>query len=164
MAWTVSAVFRAFATDTLLQSTGTAWTGLDSDTVKCALYDNTITPDKDAASASAAYGGGVWTTAGGGTGVQVFQAGQWPQGGQTLAGKTFTNPASGVAMFDCTDPASGAAATLANVTGALFYDDTVSASPVDPGASFNYFGGPNQVTNGTLTVVVNANGVLRITV
>jgi hypothetical protein len=165
MAWTASAVFRAFATDTLLQSTGTGWTGLDSDSIKITLWDGTITPDKDAASAAAAYAGGIWLTTGGQTGTpQVFHAGQWAQGGVVLSGKTFTNPATGIAMFDCTDPASGTAATMSNVNGAMFFDDTVSASPVDPGACFNWFGGANQVTNGTLTVVINTNGVLRITV
>jgi hypothetical protein len=164
MAWGGSAVFRAFATDTLLQSSGTGWTGLDSDTIKIVLYDNTITPDKDAASAAAAYAGGVWSVTGGQTGTpQVYHTGQWAQGGQTLAGKTFTNPAAGVAQFSCTNPASGAATTISNVRGALFFDDTVSAAPVDPGCSFNDFGGLNQVTNGTFTVVINANGVLRIT-
>lgn len=166
MAFTASAVFRALVTD-LLKNQNTVGTALDLDTdvPKVALYDNTITPDKDATSAASAYAGGVWSVTGGGTGTpQVFQAVQWPVAGVALSGGALTNPATGVVMYDATDTASGSAATLSNVYGCLVYDDTLTGTVADQGLSFNYFGGPNAVTNGTLTVVYNANGIFRFTV
>jgi len=67
-------------------------------------------------------------------------------------------------MFDASvDTASGTAADLTAVVGAMVYDFSL-ATPVDnQGVCYNYFGGANTVTNGTFTVVWNANGVYRIT-
>lgn len=162
MAWSASAWFRAFFTDTALQATGTGWAGIDADSIKAALYQDTITPDKDATSAASAYGGGVWATT---APTQQFEAGQWAQGGEVLASKTFTNPSTGVVMLDAADRASANAADLLNVAGVYVYDDTVSASPSKPGITFNYFGSnTNSVTNGTFTVVWHANGIGRVTV
>ena len=61
---------------------------------------------------------------------------------------------------DAADTASGSACTLANVHGALVYDNTTATKG---GFCYNYFGGPNSVVNGTFTVVWNANGIFRIT-
>jgi hypothetical protein len=148
----------------------TGFAGLENaaaDVIKVVLYDNTITPDNDATVTNFAYGAGVWSTTGGGTGTpQVFQAGQWAQGGQTLANKQLRPPdATALAdtiYFDGDDTASGAAATLSNIVGAFVYDDSTTATPVDLGICYNWFSGAQQVTNGTLTVVWHANGIWRI--
>ena len=154
MAFTASAVFRSYITD-MAQNT-TAFD--DADTITCALYNNTGTPDKDATSANSAYNVSAWATAN-----EVFQAGQWAQGGVNLTSPAITNPGSGITMFDSVDPSSGSAATLAAVFGCLIYDNTLTTPVADQGMSFNYFGGTNTVTGGTLTVIVNANGWYRIT-
>lgn len=158
MTFANSAIFRQCVADTFA---GTAVFDLNapSDTYKVALYNNTGTPDKDATAANTAFNAGQWVTAN-----EVAQAVQWPTGGVALAGMTITTPASGVIMFDATDTASGGAATLANVYGSMVYDDTKTTPVADQGVCFNYFGGVNGVTNGTLTVVWNANGLWRITV
>lgn len=159
MAWSASAIFRAFVTDAL-ENTAAFDLGETPDTFKVALYDNDITPDKDVTAANSAYNVDQWVT----TGNEVFEAGQWAQGGVALDTPDISNPASGVIMFDAVNTASGAAADLANVYGCLVYDDTLASPVADQGVCFNYFGGANSVVNGTFTVVWHANGLFRITV
>jgi hypothetical protein len=143
----------------MYQASGTGYTGLDSDTVKVALYNNTGTPDKDAAVGSTGYNTGAWVVAN-----EVTDATNWTATGRTLAGKTFTTPATGVAMFDGTDLAGGGNVTLSGVMGDLVYDDTITAGTVaDQGHCFNYFGGAQSVTAGTFTIIWGANGISRIT-
>ena len=45
MAWTDSRVFREWITGPMFQASGTGYTGLDGDTVKVALFNNSVTPD-----------------------------------------------------------------------------------------------------------------------
>lgn len=155
MAWSASAILRSFVTDALANAQAFDLSG-SPDTFKNALYNNSITPDKDAAEASNRYNTGQWATAN-----EQTSSTDWPAAGVALTSPALTNPSSGVVMFDASDTASGAAATLANVYGCLVYDDTLAN---DPGICFLYFGGANAVTSGTFTVVYHANGLFRITV
>jgi hypothetical protein len=158
MAFTNSSVFREWNIMTL-QVSGTSYTGLDSDTVKAALFNNTTTPDKDAAVASTGFNTGVWTTTN-----EVTDATNWTSTGRALASKTFTAPATGVCMFDAADLAGAGNVTITNAYGCLVYDDTITAGTVaDQGVCFNYFGGAQSVTAGTFTIVWNANGLARWT-
>jgi hypothetical protein len=160
MAWTDSRVFREWIAGPMFQASGTGYTGLDSDAVKVALFNNSVTPDKDAAVASTGYNTGTWTTAN-----EVTDATNWTATGRTLASKTFTTPSTGVAMFDAADLAGGGTVTLTNAYGCLVYDDAITAGTVaDQGVSFNYFGGAQSVTSGTFTIIWNANGIVRFTV
>jgi len=152
MAWSGSKVFVRAVSDML---DNIAVIDLGSDVPKVALYNNTITPDSTVPSASTAYNVGQWATA-----QEVFQAGQWAQGGVALSGTTLGISASTV-TYDANDTPSGSAATLSNATGALVYDDTLTTPVADQGLSYNYFGGPNSVTNGSFTVVWNAAGIFR---
>lgn len=155
MAWSNSRIFPATITDALNNTTAL---DLNADTFKVALYDNDITPDQTAASANTAYNVAQWVI----TGNEVSQAGQWAAGGVALASVTsgFT---TNVYTFDAADTASGSAATLANVYGCLIYDDTLTTPVADQGVCFNYFGGANSVTAGTLTVVWSASGIFALT-
>lgn len=154
MAWTNSKIFSAFITDAL---NNTAALDLNSDTIKVALFDNTITPSQTVASASSAYATGVWASGG------VLDASGWPAVGRDLAGIA-SGFASNVFTFDANDTVSAnATTTLVNAYGALVYDDTLAAPVADQGISFNYFGGANSVTNGTFTVVWNAAGLVALT-
>lgn len=159
MAWSASAIFRIFVANCV---GNTAAFDLDSggDSIKVALYDNDITPDKDVSAANSAYGAGQWVSAGN----EVSEAGQWATGGVALSSQTVDVATSGVVMFDAADTASGAAADLANVYGCLVYDDTLAAPVADQGICFNYFGGANSVVNGTFTVVWAATGIWRISI
>lgn len=160
MAFTASAIFREFVVGPMFQAAGTGWTGLDSDTVKVSLHNNSVTPDKDAAVASTGFNTGTWTTTN-----EVTDATNWVSGGRSLASKTFTTPSTGVAMFDAADLAGGGNVTLASVFGCLVYDDTITAGTVaDQGVCFNYFGGSQSVTAGTFTVIWHANGIARFTI
>lgn len=160
MAWTDSRVFREWITGPMFQASGTGYTGLDGDTVKVALFNNSVTPDKDAAVASTGFNTGTWTTTN-----EVTDATNWVSGGRALASKTFTTPSTGVSMFDAADLAGGGTLTLTNAFGCLVYDDAITAGTVaDQGVSFNYFGGAQSVTSGTFTIIWNANGIVRFTV
>lgn len=160
MAWSASAIFREFVTDSIANAVAYDLSGTGVDTFKMALYNNSITPDKDSsltgyneASSQWVVANEVIDTSGGGT--------DWPAAGVACGSPAVTNPSSGVVMFDVNDAASGSTADIANAYGGLLYDDTLSGKP---GICFNYFGGANSVTNGTFTVVFSANGALRITV
>lgn len=167
MAWTDSRVFREWPKSIMGQGQTAAvlpagYAGLGADTVKVALFNNSVTPDRDAALTSTGFNTGTWTTTN-----EVTDATNWVSGGRTLASKTFTTPSTGVFMFDAADLAGGGTVTLTNAFGCLVYDDTVTAGTggiADQGVSFNYFGGAQSVTAGSFTIVWNANGIVRFTV
>lgn len=153
-----SSVFREWNVMTL-QVSGTGYTGLDSDAVKGALFNNSVTPDKDAAVASTGFNTGTWTTTN-----EVTDATNWTTTGRTLASKTFTTPATGVCMFDAADLAGAGNVTITNAYGIFVYDDAITAGTVaDQGVCFNSFGGAASVTAGTFTVAWHANGLARWT-
>ena len=157
MAWTDSRVFRPYLADVLGNVTAIT---LPGDTVRAALYGTTPTPDNDVTSALSAYNAATsqWVTAN-----EVFQAGQWAQAGVALTSTVLNSATADTIFYDAADTASGSAATLSAVFGCLVYDDTIATPVADQGLSYNYFGGTNSVTNGTFTVVWNANGIFRLT-
>jgi hypothetical protein len=162
MAWTAtegSHIFREWLIGPAYQASGTAYTGLDSDTVKAALFNNTGTPDNDAALASTGYNTGQWVTAN-----EVTGSSEWVAAGRALASKTFTAPAADTVMFDAADLTGSATITITNAYGALVYDDTITGGTVaDQGTSYHYFGGAQSVTSGTFSVIWHANGLQRYT-
>lgn len=159
MAFTASGVFQEWI-NMVYQVSATGYTGLDSDVVNVALYNNTGTPDKTAAVASTGYNTGPWVIAN-----EVTDATNWVAGGRPLASKTFTIPVAGTFMFDAADLAGGGNMTVANVYGCLVYDNTITAGTVaKQGTSFHYFGGAQSVTAGTFTIVWHVNGLQRATV
>lgn len=161
MAWTNSKVFTEWIIGPMLQSAGTAYTGLDTDAVLVALFDDTITPDNDAAVASTGFNTGVWTNT---EPPQQFDAAGWPTGGLALASKTFTEPAADTVRFDAADRASTANVTITAAVGCLVYDDTITAGTVaDQGICYLWFSGPASVTAGTFTIIFGANGLIQFT-
>jgi hypothetical protein len=159
MAFTNSSIFQEWLSQ-VYQVSGTGYTGVDSDTINVALFNNTTTPDKAAAVASTGYNTGVWVLAN-----EVSDATNWVAGGRALASKTFTMPSAGIFMVDAADLAGAGNVTLAAVFGCLVYDNTITAGTVaKQGVSFHYFGGSQGVTAGTFTIIWNANGLTRITV
>lgn len=154
MAWSASKIFVSTVEDIFENTTAI---DLNSDTFNSALFDNSITPSQTVASASTAYGAGVWASGG------VGDTPSWPAVGRPLVSVTFA-PTSNVLTFDAADTVSAdATTTLADVHGTLIYDDTIT-TPVDSqGVCYNYFGGANSVTNGTFTVVWNASGIFALT-
>ena len=135
MAWSTSAVF---AYPLLVGLKGTSF-NLGSDTIKIALYNNSITPDKTVSTAVLTQyngSGSQWVTAN-----EQTSSGQWPAGGETLSSQTYTQ-SSNVDTFAAANTSSGATATLSNVYGSLVYDTTVSSD----GICFLYFGGAQSVS------------------
>lgn len=155
MAWTNSKIFRPYLADIIGNVTAI---DLDADSCKAALFNNSITPNQDVASAASAYNTGVWTTAN-----EISQAVTWPAGGVVLASPVVNSGTAGVVFFDAADTASGANATLVGFFGCLVYDDTIASPVADQGVCFNYFGGTQTVTGGVATIVWHANGVYRFT-
>lgn len=158
MAWSNSKIFTQWVNGPMFQASGTGYTGLDSDTVKVSLHNNSVTPDQDAAVGSTGFNTGTWTTTN-----EVTDATNWVSGGRSLASKTFT-AGTATSTFDAADLAGGGNVTLTNAFGAFVYDDTITAGTVaDQGVCFNYFGGAQSVTAGTFTIVWHANGIARFT-
>lgn len=143
MAWSTSATFAL----TWLSGMGGTAFNLGSDSMKAALYNNSITPSNAVTTAvTSEYNGSgsQWLTAN-----EVYQgAGTWPQGGEALSSVTWTQ-STNVNTFTAGNTASGAATTLASVYGTLVYD----VSQASRGICFNYFGGSNSVTSGVFTIV-----------
>ncbi len=159
MAWSASGIFRPFVGDVVAN---TAPFDLDTagDTFKVALFNNTITPDKNVTAALSAYNAATsqWLTAN-----EVSEAVTWPAGGVALTSQSVDVATANVVFWDAVDTESGAGATLADVHGCQVYDDTLTTPVADQGVCFNYFGGANSVTNGTFKIIWAANGIWRIT-
>ena len=157
MAWANSKIFRQYLADVLENTTAMDW--VTDASVKAALYDNDITPDNDVTAANSAYNVGQWVT----TGNEVSDAAEWAVGGVAVGTRVMDVSVADFVKLDAADTASGASATLAAVFGCLVYDDTIATPVADQGFCYNYFGGTNSVTDGTLTIVWSANGVMRYT-
>lgn len=155
MAWSNSKIFRLTLAEMFRNA---AAYDLDADTFKVALYNNSITPDNDVLTNTLTqYNGAAsqWVTAN-----EVSETSTWDAGGRTLVSPTIDSTTTAdVVFWDASDTASTAGADLASVYGCLVYDTTVTST----GICYNYFGGANSVTNGTFTVVWNANGIFRVT-
>lgn len=164
MAWSASGMFQEFVknpgTRAINAATApTSYVDLLSDSVKVALFNNSVTPDKDAAVGSTGFNTGTWTT-----GNEVVDATNWVSGGRVLGSDTYTDVANAM-MYDAADLAGGGTLTLSDTHGCFVYDDTISGGTVaDQGVCFNYFGGAQSVTGGTFTIVWHANGIFRFTV
>jgi hypothetical protein len=148
MAVTASGLFVATFVDAL--DTTQLALDLDLETHKTALFSNTITPDFDAAAASAAYGAGVFAS------NEVSGTG-WSAGGVALAGTTFTG-ASGTATFDATD-VSQASTTLTNARCALIYADALAGNNA---IVLINFGGDYSTVSGTFAITWNASGIFTL--
>ncbi len=151
MAWTNSKWFAATVADTLDR---TASIDLDTDTLKGALYNNSITPDNSVVSASTAYNAGVWADTN-----EVDDGTNWDAGGEPLTSVTLGASGTTVTLDAADLSQGGATCTLADVYGVLVYDDTTTSPVADQGICYNYLGGVNSVTGGTFTVQWNASGI-----
>lgn len=150
---TSSKVFTAFLTDSF---NSTASFNLDADTLKVAIFGNSGTPDHTVASANTAYNAGQWTT-----GNEASNGG-WSAGGLALASVT-SSFSSSTYTLDAADKANGSAATT-TAYGCQVYNDTLASPVADQGICYLAFGGAQQVTAGTLTIVFNASGILTVAV
>ena len=151
MAWSASKAFRQYTADMI---GNTAALDYDADTIKVPTFNNSISPDNTVTAANSAFNVGQWANTN-----EVTSSTDIPAGGLTLASKTVT-PSSGNVPIDAADTASGSAAT-ATVYGNEIYDDTLTTPVADQGMGYNYYGGAVSVSNGTLTLVWNASGLIN---
>ncbi len=144
MAFPTSNWFRKVVQDALQN---TAAVDLNADTIKCALFTNSITGtfafDTDT-----------------GYGLAPWNANEVTGTGYTAGGAVCTSPAvtvaGGTLKFDASDPAWTTSTITAR--GGLIYDDTVS----DYGIVAVNFGSDFGSVAGTFTVQWHANGILTI--
>lgn len=170
MSWTGSAMFTQWVYNPLLTGSGTAPTGYThigsgGNTVKAALYDDDITPDKNAAVGLTGYDAATsqWVSSGNEV-TDSDGSSDWSAGGIALSNQALTS-GSGYVMFDADDTSHSNTVTLTSAYGCLVYNDSITAGTVaDQGISYHYFGGAQSVTVGSFTIVWHANGVFRITV
>jgi hypothetical protein len=161
VAWTASKIFTSFITDSLAKTT---LMDIDSDTMNAALFDTSVTPDQTVASASSAYGAGVWN-AGHLTDTGTSAPAGWPTVGRPLVTPSATF-STNVFTFDAVDTVSAnAVTTITAAFGTLIYSDTIASPVVDQGICYLYFGGTQTVTLGTLTLVYAAppDGLFKLT-
>jgi hypothetical protein len=160
MSWSASKIFLSFIEDSFED---TASFNLDADALKAALFNDSITPSQTVTSANAAYGAGVWAS-GGITDTGASAPAGWPTVGRPLASVSSAF-ASNVYTFTAANTASAnSTTTLAATYGTLCYNDTLAAPVADQAFCYNYFGGAQQVTNGSFTIVWDAvNGIFKIT-
>lgn len=168
MAWTDSRVFTQAIKNPLMQHVNpgslTSPAGYSdlvaTDVVNAALFNASVTPDKDAAVTSTGFNTGTWVTAN-----EVIDTGgsNWASGGRALASKVFAS-ATGIVNFDAADLAGAGNVTIAAANGCLVYDSSITSGTVaKQGLCFNYFGGAQSVTAGTFTVVWDVTGVFKFT-
>lgn len=149
MAVTASGLFVATFVDALDDTQLAVDLGLE--THKIALFDNTITPDFDAAAGNAAYGAGAYVSGG-----EVSGTG-WSAGGVALTGTTLTG-ASGTITFDASD-ISASATTLTGARCGLIYADALAGNN---GIVLVNFTADYSTVNGTFAITWNASGIFTI--
>lgn len=155
MSWSASGLFRQTFIDILDGTLTTA--DLDATNMcKVALFNNSVTPDFDAAASSIAYNTGTWTT-----GNEVSSAGQWDAGGIVLPSADVLGITGGL-KFDASDVSSGASATMSNIYGCLIYLDAVTTPVANQGLLAVYFGGAFSVSSGTFTIQWHTDGIFTL--
>jgi hypothetical protein len=120
---------------------------LVGDTIKAALFTNSITPNF---STDTAYGAAPYNA------NEVSGTG-YTAGGATLGSKTVTESPTGSLMFDSADP-SWTTATFSSARCALLWDDTVTTPVADPAVCLVNFGADYAVTAGTFTIQIPSTG------
>lgn len=146
MAITVSFVHSATIRDALKNAIAL---NIGTDSLKLALFNNTLTPSPDtdpATYASAPYNANEVT----GTG--------WASGGVALTTPTMTLISGVGVMFDAAD-VSASTTTLTNARGCLIYDDTLSPKC---GLVFVNFTADYSTVAGTFAITWDALGIARL--
>ena len=173
MAWNTlgdSRLMRQTMLDVLAQ-TYTTMSQVDFDlagNLYAALFDNNVTPAVDATTTLSAYTGtsSTFQAAGGATGGnQVYQAGQWAQGGIVVPSTALSLVAAGIVQFTSGNLVSGSAATMSLIRGmGLYFTNATGGGQTKPMLGYWYFGADYAVTSGQLTITPNASGLFRLTV
>jgi hypothetical protein len=157
MAWSNSKIFRQYVADVADNVTAMDW--VTDALVKATLWDTDVVPDNDVTAANSAYGAGQWVSAGN----EVSDAAEWAVAGVNLATRTIDVTVADFVSLRAANTASGTSATLLVFFGCMVYDDTITTPVADQGFCYNYFGGTQSITDGTMTILWHTNGVMRYT-
>jgi len=157
MAWSGSKIFRQYVADIADNITAMDW--VTDALVKATLWDTDVVPDNDVTAANSAYAAGQWVSAGN----EVFDGAEWAVAGVNLASRTIDVSVADFVSLRAANTASGTSATLLVFFGCMVYDDTITTPVADQGFCYNYFGGTQSITDGTMTILWHANGVMRYT-
>ena len=159
MTWTASKVFRPFVADVLDNTTAV---DLGTDVPKVAVFNNTPTPNQDVTSALSAFNAATsqWVTAN--EIIDTLNT-NWVSGGRALGSTSLNSSSAGIVFYDAADTTGAGNVTMTGFYGGLVYDDTLTTPVADQGMCYNYFGGTQTITNGTVTIVWHANGIMRFT-
>jgi hypothetical protein len=159
MGWSNSAIFQQAMLNPIARAVNagtapTSFVSLTGDTINCAAFGNSGTPNKADTLANTGYNTGQWVTGNEVTGTN------WAAGGVSVGTtKTWTiDTGSSSLCFQVTAPTAGqtstATVTLSAFYGLLVYDSTISGGTVSKqGICFNYFGGTQTVTAATFTIL-----------
>jgi hypothetical protein len=143
MAVTASGLYYITFRDMLQNDTAV---DLIADTMKCALFTNSITPNFDSNTSYSA------TNEVSGTGYSA--------GGATIANDAIS-VSSGTLIYDADDTA-WTTSTFSSVRAGIIYDDTITTPQADPLVCLVNFGADFAVTAGTFTIQWAAGGIFSI--
>lgn len=132
---------------------GTHVINLDLETHKCALYDNTITPNFSDTAANSRYGAGAFATG------EISGTG-YTAGGALLTSTTVTESPSGTIMWDAADVA-WATSTITNARCCMIYADAITTPNAKPAIILVDFGAAYSSAGGTFTITWAAGGVMN---
>jgi IPT/TIG domain len=152
-----TAVFRSWVADTLAREPGleAAWAATLRYQLIC--FSGNVTPDRNATAAGSSYGGGTWDLA-----EEVYDprttGNVWPQSGIQLATSPLVMPDGfGLALA----PITKGPVTLTGPAGDLLID--IRSNPPGRGLAYHYWGGIQDVLNGSLTLTWFTNQAIRFT-
>lgn len=145
MAVTASGLFVATFLDVLDASQNNV--NLVGDTIKCAMFTDTVTPNF---STDTAYGAAPYNA------NEVSGSG-YTAGGVTLTTKAFTEAVTGSVVFDA-DDAQWTSSTITNAMCALIWDDTTTTPVADVALCLVDFVTAASTSNGTFTITWAAPG------
>lgn len=137
--------------DAAIEAAVENWSG--SDTLKCAILDNTVAPTAGD------------TTPALGDYTEVGTAGSYTAGGTSLGTlANFVSFSGGTTTFDsATNPTwTQNGSNDADAYWGLVYDDTVTTPVADEAFAFVDLGGPVDMSAGALTITWNASGLATI--
>lgn len=119
---------------------------LTNDTIKYALYTNSLTPNF---STDTAYGAAPYTS------NEIPNGSGYTTGGVTLGTKTISESPTGTLMFDAADP-QWTSSTFSGVRAGFVYDNTLATKYA---YALHNYGADYAVSAGTLTILLASTGV-----
>ena len=123
---------------------------LVGDTIKGALFTNSITPNY---SSDTAYGVAPYNA------NEIANGNGYTTGGATLATVSVTESPTGTLMVDVSTDPNWTSSTITNARAMLVYDDTLAGNNA---VCLVSFGADYSTTNGTFTVQLAATGLFYI--